>query len=225
MIYTVKGTSHLNGGEIMVFQDRKDAGARLAKELTNYAGKDVVVFALPRGGVVLGAVIAKELGAPLDLVLTKKIGHPFNPEYAICAITEEGEPICDQRELANVDRTWFQREVERTQAELKRRRSEYLGNAELRNMQGKIAIIVDDGIATGFTMMAAIKEMEKRKAKKIIIAIPVTPYDTAQQLIAMGVELVSLKVDRYYLGAVGAYYVDFAQVSDAEVISLLKKSR
>ncbi|MDD2522620.1 MAG: phosphoribosyltransferase family protein [Anaerolineaceae bacterium] len=209
----------------MLFQDRKDAGARLAQALEIFSNQDVVVFALPRGGVVLGAEIAKKLDAPLDLVLTKKIGHPLNPEYAICAIAEEGEPICNQRELANVDPTWFLKEIERTRAELERRRVEYLGEAEPVDVEGKVAIIVDDGIATGFTMMAAIKELEKRGARQIVVAIPVTPADTAQRLISMGVELVSLKIDKNYLGAVGAYYGNFRQVTDAEVISLLKKSR
>jgi len=206
-----------------MFKDRKDAGIRLADALEEYRGQDVIVFALPRGGVVLGAEIAKKLNVPLDLVLTKKIGHPLNPEYAICAVAEEGEPICNPFEIASVDPVWFQKEVERTRAELKRWRLEYLGDTEPHDVEGKIAIIVDDGIATGLTMMAAIKEMEKRKAKQIIVAIPVTPYVIAQRLMAMGVDLVSLQIDRAYLGAVGAYYADFQQVTDDEVIALLKQ--
>ncbi len=208
-----------------MFQDRKDAGIRLAAALEGYRGQDVIVFALPRGGVVLGAEIAMKLNSPLDLVLTKKIGHPYNPEYAICAVAEEGEPICNRFELASVDPVWFQKEVERIRVELKRRRLEYLGDTEPHQVEGKIAIIVDDGIATGFTMMAAIKEMEKRKAKQIIVAIPVTPYNTAQRLMSMGVDLVSLQIDRAYLGAVGAYYGDFRQVTDSEVIALMKLVR
>lgn len=207
----------------MLFQDRKDAGTRLAAALVGYRGQDLIVFALPRGGVVLGAEIAKRLNAPLDLVLTKKIGHPLNPEYAICAIAEEGEPICNPFEVASIDPEWFQNEVERTKAELKRRKLEYLGDTEPYDVEGKIAIIVDDGIATGFTMMAAIQEMQKRKAKQIVVAIPVTPYDTAQRLMSMGVELVSLQIDRMYLGAVGAYYANFRQVTDSEVIALLRE--
>jgi len=206
-----------------MFQDRKDAGIRLADALEEYRGQDVIVFALPRGGVVLGAEIALKLNVPLDLVLTKKIGHLLNPEYAICAVAEEGEPICNQFEVAFVDPVWFQKEVERTRAELKGRRLEYLGDTEPHDVEGKIAIIVDDGIATGLTMMAAIKEMEKRNAKQIIVAIPVTPYVIAQRLMAMGVDLVSLQIDRAYLGAVGAYYADFQQVTDDEVIALLKQ--
>lgn len=206
-----------------MFRDRKDAGIRLANALEKYRGQEVVVFALPRGGVVLGAEIALKLSAPLDLVLTKKIGHPLNPEYAICAVAEGGEPICNQFEVDSVDPVWLQKEVERIRAELRRQRLEYLGDAEPHAVEGKVAIVVDDGIATGLTMMAAIKEMEKRKAKQIIVAIPVIPYDAAQWLIAMGVDLVALQIDRAYLGAVGAYYADFRQVTDGEVAALLKQ--
>lgn len=204
-----------------MFKDRRDAGLQLAEALKSYEGPDVVVFALPRGGVVLGAEIARKLHSPLDLVITKKIGHPNNPEYAICALAEEGDPICNQQELDQVDPTWFQQELNRIRLEIKRRRQEYLGDSTQRELHGKIVIIVDDGIATGFTMFAAIAEMKKRKPKKLIVAIPVTPYDTAQSLISMVDELVSLEIDRYYLGSVGSYYHIFDQVDDREVIDLL----
>lgn len=205
-----------------MFRDREEAGIQLADALESFRGQEVVVFALPRGGVVLEAQIAMKLDAPLDLVLNKKIGHPYNLEYAIGAIAEEGEMICDQFEVDSVDPVWFWKEVERTKAELKRRRLEYLGNNKPRDLKGKIVIIVDDGIATGLTMMAAVKAMEKRKAKQVIVAIPVTPYNISRKLIAMGVDLVSLQIDRAYLGAVGAYYSDFRQVTDGEVVALLK---
>ncbi len=208
----------------MLFQDRKDAGIRLADALEKYAGEDAVVFALPRGGVELGAEIAKRLNVPLDLVLTKKIGHPANPEYAICAVAEEGDPICNPVEVRRVDPDWLQKEVDSVRAELMRRREHYLGGAKRHPVAGKIAIIVDDGIATGLTMMAAIEEMKKRQAKKIVVAIPVTPSDTAEKLLEKADDLVALDIDRYYRGAVGAYYRDFRQVSDKEVINLLKSS-
>jgi predicted phosphoribosyltransferase len=205
----------------MVFRDRTDAGMKLAKALEAYKGQDVVVFALPRGGVILGAEIAKALDAPLDLVITKKVGHPSNPEYAICAIAEQGEPLCNEAELARVDSAWFQRELNGVRREIERRRVEYLGEAEPRDVAGKTAIIVDDGIATGFTMMAAISELRRRNPKRIVVAIPITPYETAQTLRAIADDLVSLDIDTNYLGAVGAYYMDFRQVEDREVISIL----
>lgn len=206
----------------MIFKDRKDAGIRLASALSEYEGKDIVIFALPRGGVVLGAEIAKKLKAPLDLVITKKIGHPTNPEYAICAVAGEGEPTCDASGLRDVNLTWFQAEVKRVQNEIKRRRLLYFGEIKQRDVEGKIAIIVDDGIATGFTMMAAIREIRKRKPAKIVVAIPVTPHDTAQKLKALADDLVSLDIDRQYLGSVGAYYMTFNQLEDSEVIAILE---
>ncbi len=206
----------------MLFKDRNDAGQKLALALEQYAAEDVIVFALPRGGVELGAVIARKLGAPLDLVLTKKIGHPMNPEYAICAVSETGEPICNPAERSNVDPEWLQSELDRIRAELKRRRKTYLGEVKLHAVLGKTIILADDGIATGYTMMAAIAEMRQRGAKKIIVAIPVAPSDTAQVLKNLADELVCLEIDPYYLGSVGSYYQDFRQVEDSEVISLLK---
>ncbi len=206
----------------MFFTDRKEAGIKLAEALACYKEQDVVVFALPRGGVVLGAEIARKLSAPLDIVIAKKIGHPMNPEYAICAVVEEGEPICNESEVRKIDPTWFENEVAKVRSEIKRRREEYFGSLQQQNIEEKVALIVDDGIATGFTMIAAIRELKRRNPKKIVAAIPVTPYDTAQTLKSLADEVVSLSVDKNYLGAVGAYYGDFTQVDDGEVISLLK---
>lgn len=166
--------------------------------------------------------IAEKLDAPLDLVITKKIGHPFNSEYAIGAVAESGEPLYNEAELRRVDASWHRSEEERMRAELKRRRRDYFGDREQEDLAGKVAIIVDDGIATGLTMMAAIKYLRDQGAERIVVAIPVTPYDTAQRLKELADDLVSLQIDRYYRGAVGAYYKDFRQVSDEEVIALLR---
>ena len=206
----------------MVFQNRKEAGIKLAEALSKFKDDDVIVFALPRGGVVLGVEIAERLDAPLDLVITKKIGHPFNSEYAIGAVAESGEPLYNAAELRRVDASWRRSEEERMRAELKRRRRDYFGDREQEDLAGKVAIIVDDGIATGLTMMAAIKYLRGQGAERIVVAIPVTPYDTAQRLREQADDLVSLQIDRYYRGAVGAYYKDFRQVSDEEVIALLR---
>lgn len=206
----------------MMFQDRKDAGIRLAEALEKYQGEEVVVLALPRGGVPLGVEVAKKLKAPLDLVITKKIGHPLNSEYAICALAEEGEPICNTYEVNRVEPSWFQAEVKRIRSEMKRRRKEYCGEMKPQEIKGKTVIIVDDGIATGFTMIAAIKEIKQRGPKKVVVAIPVTPYDTAQKLEELADDFVSLAIDKNYLGAVGAYYREFGQVGDSEVRALLK---
>lgn len=170
----------------------------------------------------MGVEIANKLQAPLDLIITKKVGHPSNPEYAICAVAEEGEPICNTYEISRIDPKWFEAEVVRIKSDIKRRRQEYFGEISMRDVSGKTVIITDDGIATGFTMIAAIKEIKKRAPKKIVVAIPVTPYDTAKILKTMTDDLVSLSIDTDYLGSVGAYYMDFRQVEDSEVIALLK---
>lgn len=205
----------------MIFTDRTDAGIRLANALEKYKEEDVIVFALPRGGVVLGVEIANKLNAPLDLIITKKIGHPLNEEYAICAIAEEGEPVCNPAELRTIDTHWLAAATERIRSEIRRRRRMYMGDIPIYDVKGKTAIIVDDGIATGLTMFAAIAEIKKRRPGKIVVAIPVTPYSTAQKLKTMVDVLVSLECDDDYIGAVGAYYRSFNQLNDSEVISLL----
>ncbi|NTW72772.1 MAG: phosphoribosyl transferase, partial [Eubacteriaceae bacterium] len=177
----------------MIFIDRQDAGRKLAGALEGYKGEEVIVYALPRGGVVLGVEIAKRLGVPLDLIIARKIGHPYNSEYAICAIAEEGPPVCNKSEADRVDPIWLKEEIELGRKEIRRRREKYLGGMIRKSVEGKTAIIVDDGIATGLTMFAAIDELKSRKPKKIVVAIPVTPYDTAQRLKQKVDELVSLR--------------------------------
>ena len=206
----------------MRFKNRLEAGVQLAILLQKYAGDNLVVYALPRGGVPLGVEIAKKLHAPFDLVITKKIGHPGNPEYALCAIAEDGEPICNQDDIGYIDKHWLQEEIDRVRVEIKRRREKYFGEITHPDIEGKTAIIVDDGIATGYTMLAAINEIKRRKPGKIVVAIPITPEDTARELRKVTDDLVSVEIDPFYLGAVGAYYDDFSQVEDEEVIYLIQ---
>lgn len=207
----------------MYFKDRKEAGERLAEALAaTYAGAEGVVYALPRGGVVPGAVIARRLGMPLDLVIARKIGHPHNPEYAIGAVTESGEPVSNRRELAEVGEDWFQRQVELERREARRRREAYLGARAPLSPAGKTAILVDDGIATGLTMEAAIREVQQHDPKRVVVAVPVIPPDTAARLARAVDDVVALDVPADYFGAVGAYYADFPQVSDQEVIAELR---
>lgn len=204
-----------------MFQDRRDAGIRLAQALAAYHGQDVIVLALPRGGVVLGAEIARRLNAPLDLVITKKIGHPRDPEYAIGALAEDGDPICDPAEIDRIDPIWYAQEVERIRREIRRRRMTYLGDATPRDLTDKVVILVDDGVATGLTMLAAIAQVRQRNLRKLIVAIPVTPPDIAKKLETLADELVSLNIDAGYRGSVSAYYIHFPQVEDQEVLECL----
>ena len=207
----------------MYFKDRREAGQRLAAALAGkYAGEDGVVYALPRGGVVLGAEIARVLGMPLDLVIARKIGHPRNPEYAIGAVTEGGEPVSNAHELAQVGESWFREQAERERREARRRHEAYLGARGPLSPAEKTAILVDDGIATGLTMEAAIREVQRHHPKRVVVAVPVMPPDTAGRLAREVDDVVALDVPADYFGAVGAYYADFPQVTDEEVIAQLR---
>lgn len=208
------------------FKDRHDAGRQLAELLEKYKDKDVIVYALPRGGVVIAEEIAKFLHASLDLIFAHKIGHPYQEEYAIAAISEHGLIVEASDELQFVDKKWFEKEKERQVLEMKRRRALYLKNIPKKSAKDKIAIIVDDGIATGLTMQAGIKELKSNQPKKIIAAVPVSPKSTAQLLTSMVDEFVAIEIppDGQFLGAVGAYYDEFYQVEDQEVIDILSQN-
>ena len=205
----------------MRFKDRVDAGQKLAAALEKYKREDVVVYAIPRGGVVLGYEIAKQLEAPLDLVIPRKVGHPLSPEYAVCVVAEDGEMLCNEAEAAMVDKKWLQAAAEKERKEAQRRRQVYLGGRPPLSPQDKIAILVDDGVATGLTFLLAIRQLRRLHPKQVVAAIPVAPQETAQLLRAEADELVVLHAPRMYLGAVGAYYDEFEQVEDEEVIKLL----
>lgn len=209
--------------ENIYFKDREEAGQKLAEKLEKYAGKkDVVIYALPRGGVVIGKEVAKKLGCSLDVLIIKKIGHPFSEEYAIGAVSERGNVFFNEQELLNIDKEWLQKEVEKKKGEAKARRELYLKYSQPINPEGKTAIIVDDGVATGLTILAAIKEIKSKKPKKLIVAVPVSPKDTADKISEQVDEFISLSIPKMFLGAVGAYYNNFNQVSDQEVIGLLR---
>lgn len=207
----------------MRFRDRRDAGRQLAQKLAaKYRGEDGIVYALPRGGVVLGAEIAQHLDMPLDLIIARKIGHPHNPEYAIGAVTADGEVVSNPLEVQYVPREWYERQVAAERQEAGRRHDVYLGGRPPLPASGKTAIIVDDGIATGLTMEAAIRAIHSQHPARVVVAVPVVPADTAAKLEREVDEVVALDVAEDYLGAVGAYYDDFPQVSDSEVIALLQ---
>jgi len=206
----------------MMFNDRSHAGKLLAERLSEYSGNDTVVYALPRGGVVLGYEVSRKLGCPLDLVVSRKIGHPMNSEYAICAVTENSPPICNQIETMGLDKEWLENEVERQKSEIRRRKALY--PSPNISPKGKIAIIIDDGIATGLTLFSAIGEIKAQAPKLLIVAVPVSPGDTAEKITGLVDHFVCLDVPFCYLGAVGMYYAEFPQISDEEVIDLLNEA-
>jgi len=206
----------------MVFANRREAGEKLAERLSCYQGEDVVVYGLPRGGVVVAFEVAKRLKAPLDIIITRKIGHPYNSEYAVCAVTEQGDLFCNESERGQLDDQWFWRQVKKEKKEAARRRKVYFGDRKHILADGKTAIIVDDGIATGLTMRAALESLKKENPKKIIVAMPVAPRDVVLKLKKQADQVVVLEDAEVYLGAVGAYYNNFGQVTDQEVIGLLR---
>lgn len=208
----------------MRFTNRTQAGKLLAELLKKYKDKEVVVYALPRGGIVTALEIAKYLHAPLDLIITRKIGNPQNLEYAIAATAENGHIVGSKKEIASIDKTWFEKEVKKQRLEAKHRREMYLAGREAIPARGKIAILVDDGIATGLTMQAGIKELKHKHPRKIVVAVPVIPKTTANVLRHQIDAVVALDTpsDTAFLGSVGAYYDEFPQLEDEQVIAILK---
>lgn len=205
------------------WRDRIEAGQELAKALIEYKDKPVIVYGLPRGGVVVAAEVARALNAPLDLIIARKIGHPFHPEYAIGAVTETGQPVLNAAETVSIDKKWLETTIKQEREEAKRRREVYLLGQPAHSAKHKTAILVDDGIATGLTFKAATEELKSKQPAKIVVAVPVAPDDSAAEIEAEVDELVCLLREKYYLGAVGAYYEYFEQTEDNEVIDILSE--
>lgn len=208
----------------MRFQNRFHAGAMLVEKLKAYKGKDVIVFALPRGGVQTAIEIARYLQAPLGLVITRKISHPSSPEYAIAAISETGKIVGNPQEMAHVDEEWLEEEIQRERDEILRRKKVFLTGRKSYSGKGKIVILVDDGVATGLTLQAGIQELKSQNPAKLIVAVPIIPSSTAKKIKPEVDLLISLHVPTRasFLEAVGSYYDDFSQVSDREVTVLLE---
>lgn len=205
-----------------MFTDREQAGELLAKELSFLKNnRDVVVAAVPRGGVPIGLKIAIELNAPLELVLSKKIGHPFNKEYAIGAVTLKSRVLSD---AANeVSKEYIEEETQLIRSLLNKRISEFYENRFPMILANKIVILVDDGIATGNTLLSSIELIRNENPAEIIVAIPVASNSALQKINkAKGVKKVICLLKPNFFHAVGQFYNDFYQVSDAEVKQLLQ---
>lgn len=203
-----------------IFSDRAGAGLALSEALGKYKGEDVVILALPRGGVPVAVEVSKALHAPIDLIIARKIGHPFQREYAIGAVSEDGFEIYNEAERQRVDPEWLQEEVQRQLAEAHRRRQLYMGGRTPIDLANKVAILIDDGIATGYTMRAAIHSVVSRSPKLLVVAVPVAPEGTPDRIDGKVDEFVILETPGDF-HAIGAYYDDFGQVSDEEVARLM----
>ncbi len=205
-----------------MFKDRIDAGMQLAESLLDYRNQDVVVLAIPRGGLPLGAIIAKKLNAPLDVALTKKIGHPFNKEYAIGALSLENSILSD---AVGVTKGYIDEEINKLRKKLKARHNQYYKNNVPQNLEDRTVIIVDDGIATGNTILVTVDLVKMQNPKKIVVAIPVAPPSTVKKLENYpGLDAVICLETPYNFHAVGQFYQEFYQVSDEEAINLFEST-
>lgn len=208
------------------FENRADAGKKLALELYKYRDENPVILCLPRGGVPIGFEISEVLHAPLDVLIVRKIGLSSNPEFGIGAIAEQGVKVLDQTTIAllGIDEKEIKTTLELEEIELKRRVKEYRGGNPLPNLKGKLVILVDDGMATGMTAKAAIEAVKKLNPKKVILASPVCAKDTAEGLKSRVDKVVCLS-SPYEFSAVALWYRNFEQLSDEEVIRLLNRSQ
>lgn len=207
----------------MVFQNRIEAGKRLANKLSNFqAFKDLIVLGIPRGGVVVGRELIKVLGCPFDVIITKKIGAPGHSELAIGAVGATGEPVINEelagRTRANDD--YINNQILKIKNEIARREKEFRGNKPPLDLKGKTVILTDDGVATGATMMAAIEVIRQQNPKKIIVAIPVIARDSLVKIENLADEVIYLEAPVLFF-AVGQFYQEFKQISNEEIKKIL----
>jgi putative phosphoribosyl transferase len=210
----------------MSFRNRSEAGQQLAAALEGYKDRKPAILALPRGGVPVAAEVAAVLNAPLDLILVRKVGVPFQPELAMGAVVDGSAPIVVRNEdvirYARIGEDEFQAVCNRELAEIERRRDRYLGQRRRVDVAGRTAIVIDDGIATGATIRAALRATRARGPQRLVLAVPVAPTETIAALRAEADDVVCLE-DHEMFGAIGYYYADFSQVSDRAVIDILAR--
>lgn len=208
-----------------MFHDRRDAAERLARELRGYRGRlGALILAIPRGGLPIGGLLSAELGLPLDVILTKKIGHPSNGEFAIGAVSLTSEMI-DERLVSRegISARYIEEEVARVRDGLRARYRSYRGSDAPPPVAGKTVIVTDDGAATGRTMLVAIDLLRREGAARIVAALPVAPPDTVELLESRADEVVCLEVPSCFM-AIGEFYEDFSQVADAEAVAILREA-
>lgn len=203
-----------------MFKNRVDAAQKLAKKLVSLKDDKPVILAIPRGGVIIGDTIAKVLGVKLDIIVSRKVGAPHNPELAIGAVMHDSSflPNMDIITSLNVPKKYIEQEIVSELKEIERRLMKFRGNTKY-NLKDKTVIVVDDGIATGATMFAVVQWIKKQNPKKVIVAIPVGPQDTIEQL--SGIAQVVVLDSPVFFSAVGEFYEEFDQIEDSQVMEIL----
>jgi putative phosphoribosyl transferase len=206
---------------MIIFNDRREAGEMLAQKLISYKNDPAsLILALPRGGVPVAYEVSQKLNLPLDIIVSRKVGHPNQPEFAVCAVTENNFVLCDENIRHYLDPNWLSNEIKKEHQETIRRRKEY--KPKRLTIKNKNTILIDDGIATGLTARAAIQEVKNYKPKKVILAVPVISIQVVKNITNLVDELVAINIPDYF-GAVGMFYRNFPQLTDKEVIELLNK--
>lgn len=209
----------------MLFKDRLEAGAELAARLSPYRGQNPLILAVPRGGVGVAVPIHEALGGELDLFITRKIGAPYQEELAIGATGGEGHLLLNEMLVArlNVAKSYIEKAAAKERAEIKRRLALYRGQRPAPVLKDRLVILVDDGVATGYTLLAALNFLAAQKIKRLVLAVPVGPPDTLKELARGADEIVYLAAPASFR-AVGQFYQDFRQVNDDEVVRLLQEA-
>jgi len=209
-----------------LFKDRRDAGRRLAQRIEGIKEADLFILAVPRGGVVVAFEVVKALGAPMDLIIPRKLGAPGNPELAIGAVTQDGTIVLNHdivQELG-VPKSFIDQEAAEQVKEIERRMKKYRGDAPPPQLAGRTVVLIDDGIATGATIRAAVQSVRRSRPKRLIIAVPVAPPSAVQSLEKDADEVVALETPEWFM-AIGQFYENFDQTSDEEVIDLMAKAK
>ncbi len=217
------GSLHIIYEAPLIFSNRVEAGRKLAEQLQHLRNRqDLLVLGIPRGGVVLAAEIVKNIGGLLDIVLTRKLGAPYNPELAIGAVAESGKLYLNNELISSlrVNSTYIKQVMKEQLDEIQARRQRYRQVLKKAGLEGKTVILTDDGIATGATMLASVWAARAEKPKRIIVAVPVSPPETLSRLAAEADEVVCLSAPSAF-SAVGQFYREFEQVSDNEVLEIL----